>query len=106
MSKVQEWQNLLAALGTLIGGLGGAGAIWKYLEHRQSLRKAGDDADDRLIGRYEAMAVRYEARIAALETLVEKKNEREVALLQTNAEYQMEIQMLRKQITALEKSQK
>jgi hypothetical protein len=106
MSKVQEWQNLLTAVGTLIGGLGGAGAIWKYLEHRQSLRKADDDGEDRLIGRLESAATRDAARIVYLEGQVEKHREREIALIQTNAEYQMEIQMLRKQIAVMEKNQK
>ncbi len=68
--------------------------------------KADSDADDRLIktllDEREKSAQRYEARIASLETTIEKLRERDTTMVQTRAEHEMQILMLTREKAAVD----
>lgn len=112
---MQNWEEIAGKIATtILGGLASGGAIWKYLEYRQSLRKqdaerekSSDDADDRLIGRYEARTAALENQLEAQRTRHEAERERwyerERQLIQTNAEQQMEIKLLTRRVEELSK---
>jgi len=59
------------------------------------------EADDRLIQRYETALARAEARIIVLEAALEKKYEREVALITVKAEQEQHILDLTREIANL-----
>jgi hypothetical protein len=104
---------------TIVTALMGSSAIIELIKYRQAVRqqtnaKPNEDrkvaieeedkrseADDRLIQRYETALARAEARIIVLEAALEKKYEREVALITVKAEQEQHILDLTREIANL-----